>query len=381
MQSSNFHRLQELKQQAGSHSPSLQTILNSIPDLKINVDACFLSNPYATNLFIEYFTAELLQTGLIRRYLEYYPSQNNVIARHISRVICVPPKNIFVANGAIEAIQAILHKCSVEKVVIPIPTFSPYYEFLKPSCEAVFFNVFNNASFGISPDKLVDFVLSHQADALVIINPNNPDGSFITRNNILKILEDLSHLSLVIVDESFVDFASDGDPTSSVSISNAVERFPNLVVIKSMSKDFGIAGVRAGYAVMSEQRVSEILSNGHLWNVSGLAEYFFELYSRPDFSSKYQAIRLQYIDVISSFYESLKSVSCLKVYPSKANFFLCALLNGQKSSDFCIELLSQHGIYARDCQDKIGLNGEFIRIACRSSEENMLLIKALSHYG
>ena len=93
----------------------------------------------------------------------------------------------------------------------------------------------------------------------------------------------------MIVDESFIHFACEGDDYAYRSLADEVRRFPNLMVVKSMSKDFGVAGIRAGYAVMAPDRVRTLLDNGYLWNSSGLAEYFFDLYSRPDFQDRVRA--------------------------------------------------------------------------------------------
>ena len=96
-----IRQLRLLKEEAGSHSPSIFTIKEAIPELKVKVDACFLSNPYATDLFLEYFKRELLDTGGLRDLLEFYPSQNRVIAESLSSAIGIHPDNIFIGNGAI----------------------------------------------------------------------------------------------------------------------------------------------------------------------------------------------------------------------------------------------------------------------------------------
>ena len=128
----------KLKENSGSHSPSINTILKEIPEIKMKVDACFLSNPYATKLFLDYLHKDLIKTGKINRVLEFYPSQNDVIAKSISKSINVDSKNIFVCNGAIEGIQAVLHNLLNGKISIPIPTFSSYYEYCHKDLEAVF---------------------------------------------------------------------------------------------------------------------------------------------------------------------------------------------------------------------------------------------------
>ena len=103
-------RIKLLKREAGSHSPSAPTLIKMIPELRLRVDACFLSNPYATDLFLDYLQREVVRTGKLRRLLEFYPSQNRVIANKLSGALGLPPEYLFVGNGAVEIIQAILHK-------------------------------------------------------------------------------------------------------------------------------------------------------------------------------------------------------------------------------------------------------------------------------
>ena len=102
-------KLRELKNLAGSHSPSISSIIKHLPQVKVKIDACFLSNPYATDLFFEYLKRDLIETGDIRPVLESYPSQNRVIAGYLSKLINVDEENIFVGNGATEIIQAVMH--------------------------------------------------------------------------------------------------------------------------------------------------------------------------------------------------------------------------------------------------------------------------------
>ena len=131
-------RIKRLKKEAGSHSPSAWTLAKLIPELRLKVDACFLSNPYATNLFLMHLHREVIRPRKLRALLELYPSQNRVIAAKLGRVLDLEPDSIFVGNGAVEIIQAILHRITREKILVNLPTFSPYYEFARPDTQVVF---------------------------------------------------------------------------------------------------------------------------------------------------------------------------------------------------------------------------------------------------
>ena len=369
--------LKQLKDQAGTHSPSIFTLAEKIPDLHIKIDACFLSNPYATDLFLDYLKRELIDTGKMRDILEFYPSQNAVIAEILASCLHISPENIFIGNGAIEIIQAVLHRYAGKKIIVNIPTFSSYYEFATSGTEVVYYQLSKDNDYALNIEHYCEFVHNQSPDTVVLINPNNPDGGYLSFETMKYLLDKFSSVPTVIVDESFIHFAFEDDNYSLRSVAELVQEYPNIVVVKSMSKDFGIAGVRAGYAVMKNDRVKELLQIGFLWISSGLAEYFFRLYVREDFLSEYEKVRVRYIKETQIFFSQLKSISGIKLYPSLANFGLVEICDGSSAADFVSKLLIAHGIYTRNCSDKIGLDGEFVRIASRKLEENTVILTAI----
>ena len=375
----NFKRkLLELKSTSGNHSPSIAALYSDVPNFEVKIDACFLSNPYATELFLDNLDIDLLKSQKIRDVLEFYPPQNIQIAKIISTVVNVESNNIFVGNGAIEIIQATLHRFVQKKLCVIIPTFSSYYEFVRPDTEVIFFHLNKEEDYNLFPDRLIQFVKENDVDSLVIINPNNPNGGYLESSDIRMLVEELKFLKCLILDESFIHFAYESIDLSHVSSEKLVSEFDNLIVIKSMSKDFGIAGIRAGYAVMNSNRVEELLSNGYLWNISGLADYFFRLYSNPRFIENYEIVRKKYIMNTLMFMNQIKTLPNIKLYTSKANFILIELLNAS-SFDFSIDLLFDYGVYVRDCSDKVGLEGQFVRVASRTFEENLGIISAMKN--
>jgi histidinol-phosphate/aromatic aminotransferase/cobyric acid decarboxylase-like protein len=371
-------RIKRLKKEAGSHSPSAWTLAKLIPELRLKVDACFLSNPYATNLFLMHFHREVVRPRKLRALLELYPSQNPVIASKLGRVLDLEPESIFIGNGAAEIIQAILHRFTGEKILVNLPTFSPYYEFTRPDTRVVFNVLHKEDEFRLDPAAYLELVHRERPDTVVLINPNNPDGGYVPHAVLVELLEELRTVPNVIVDESFIHFACEGGDFVYWSVADEVRRFPNLTVIKSMSKDFGVAGIRAGYAVMAPQRVQTLLENGYLWNSSGLAEYFFDLYSRPDFQERYERERIRFIRNSRRFFTALSKIPGLHVYPTFANFALVELQGGLSAEELVCRLLIRRGVYTRTCDDKRGLeNGKFLRIAARNRPENAYIIRSL----
>ncbi len=372
-----FDKFSRLKSNAGTHSPSITSIKAELPELEIKVDACFLSNPYATELFLHYFKKELIETGEINKVLEFYPSQNKEISLLVGSHLSIDPARIFIANGATEIIQAIIHNFVKGKLLINIPTFSPYYEFALPGTEVVYYNLKKEDNFRLDPDQYIAYVKEAKPNTIVLINPNNPDGGYLPHKEMLRVIKELAWVPNIVIDESFIHFAFENSSLVLPSIVNLIEQYPNLFIIKSMSKDFGIAGIRCGYAILPPDKVAQLLKTGYLWNSSGLAEYFFRLYTRKDFINEYEEVRKKYITESLFFVTELNQIPKIKVYPTKANFVLIEILNGKTADDISTELLLNHGIYVRNCSDKIGLNGQFIRVATRYKEENEYIVKSL----
>jgi len=372
-----YNKFKELKLKSGSHSPSIISLMEEIGGTGIKVDACFLSNPYATEVFIDFFEKELVSTKKLHQIIEAYPPQNKEIALYLSQNINIPAENIFIGNGAIEIIQAILHNFLNGKIIVNIPTFSSYYEYVKNKEVIVFYQLKKENNYVLDIDNYIDFVKQEKPDTIVLINPNNPNGDYINKETINRLLKELIFVNNIILDESFIHFAYENIDLSMIDTYNWLKEFPNLIIVKSMAKDFGIAGIRAGYGIMQSDKVKKLLDTGYLWNVSGLTDYFFKLYSRPDFQKKYDVVRKKYIMNTLMFLNELNRIPNIKVYPSRANFALVELTDGSNATEVMIKLLYSYGVYVRECSDKIGLEGQFLRVASRSFEENIIILEAL----
>ncbi|HEX8207820.1 MAG TPA: aminotransferase class I/II-fold pyridoxal phosphate-dependent enzyme [Solirubrobacteraceae bacterium] len=369
--------LKEIKAASGSHSPSLFALSDRIPDLQVRIDACFLSNPYATDLFIDRLTSELVETGAMRKVLEAYPSPNNHVASLLSPTLGVDPAQIFVCNGAIEAIQAAMHRFAGTRVGVILPTFSPYYEYLRPDQQVFYYKLSRENDFALDVDHFREWVLANELDTVCLINPNNPNGGYVPTKLMRGLLESLAHLELVVLDESFIDFAWEDAERHRTSLTADAAAQENVMLVKSMSKDFGVAGLRAGYAIMSADRVQSLVGNGFLWNISGLTEYFFRLFTDPEFQADYSWARLRYLAEAEPFFGALGAIGGLRAYPSKANFVLVELEDTVPIELVAPLLLVRHGVYVRDCRDKIGLeDGQYIRVASRKGVENDEIVAA-----
>jgi histidinol-phosphate/aromatic aminotransferase/cobyric acid decarboxylase-like protein len=364
------------KQGSGSHSPSPAT-LGAMAGFSIDYDFCYLSNPYAAALFLRNFRQDFLHDDdALRKVIELYPSQNRFLAKQLGVALSVSSEQLFIGNGATEIIQAVLQHFSRKKILVPIPTFSPYLEFVPAGVDVVHHQLKKEHGYALQVNDFLAQIEKEKPDTVVLINPNNPDGGYLKASALKKLLMALATIPTVIVDESFIHFADKNSRVWSGSAS-LVKKYSNLVVIKSLSKDFGIAGLRLGYAVMASARVSQLLKRGYLWNISGFGEYVIQLLQKKKFRHDYEQARLKEIDARDRFFKALRGVRGIRVCESSANFFLVELIDGSKAEDVVIALLCRYGIYVRPCNDKVGLQGEYIRIASRSEKENTMLINAL----
>jgi histidinol-phosphate/aromatic aminotransferase/cobyric acid decarboxylase-like protein len=202
------------------------------------------------------------------------------------------------------------------------------------------------------------------------VNPNNPTGTLIDREDVLKIWKSLSKHQILIVDESFIHFAP-GEQSIEADAIGA----ENLIIIRSLSKDFGIAGLRVGYSVMPKWLREELLNGGFLWNSNGIAYYFTTLLSDPSFQKQYRKARDRYNVDRDKFYEELQKIEQIKVRPSSANFYM--IETAEDPGHLFSKLLYNYGIYSRILNDKTGLEGNFIRIASKDRRENQKIINAL----
>lgn len=367
-----------LKESSGSHSPSAIALQRAIPEVNLKIDCCYLSNPYATRVFMDRIRKDFEDEAWLHNLIESYPAQNAQIAEDLSKAIGVKPQNIFIGNGATEIISGILTHFVRGKLLIMLPTFSPYYEYVNKDTVIHYYPLHREGDrFVANLEHLLKYCKTNEVNNIVIINPNNPDGSFIDRATLAQFLHQLSFMDNIILDESFIEFAGNNE-----SLTKLFYNYTNLTIVKSMSKDFGIAGIRAGYCITRSEYVKHLLDTGFLWNSSCFAIYFFQLLTDKDFVHKYLEAKERYAKILSDFSEQLSTCNpALKFYKSKANFFLGELIDPSKTvEELMLFLLVEHGIYIRQCADKKGLGDRFFRISCRNEEDNKTVIEALKAF-
>ncbi|MHB8545284.1 MAG: threonine-phosphate decarboxylase CobD [Nitrosotalea sp.] len=300
-------------------------------------------------------------------HVSIYPDPNsNKLRIHLQKYTGVPTNQIIVGNGATEIIYnfcaAFLRK---QKVLIPIPTFSEYESAAKLNGATLYF--FKTMNLNKNLSKFQDAI--SKKNCIFLCNPNNPTGVLIKKRNMLKIIESAYDKSaMVFLDECFIELVPDGDE----SLISHMKEFDNLFILRSLTKSFGLAGLRIGYG-LGNKKIIEILQKIKIpWNVSGIAQQssIKALSDRSHLPKTLNIIRKESKFLIDSI-SKIKGFTC---YNSDTNFIL--IKSKTKSNQIQNRLLKRN-ILIRDCSTFRGLNDDFIRIAVRTHKENLHLIEAL----
>lgn len=300
--------------------------------------------------------------------LGQYPSAQREIAGLLAHWTGLEPNCLAVGNGASEII-AILKKDFVKKIAIPIPTFNEYETHL--SRDQIEYFLCSPEDFCIDVDAYARAVERSGCNVALIINPNNPTAQYLEPAKIEYLLKRLSMLDLILLDESFIDFVS-LDPMTSMT--SRLGEFKNLVILKSLSKNLGIPGLRLGYAASSNRKLIErIRTSLSVWNVNSFAEYFLEVLTK--YRSDYTASCIKTIEARDYFYEKLSSIPGIKSFAPQSNFVFVRLDNGMDGRMLKERLFLDSNILIKDCSNKTGLeSGHYVRFSVRRKEETDLFI-------
>jgi len=335
------------------------------------LDFCYLVNPYFPS---QNMLDEMAQS--FRSIVTQYPSGQKVMQSLASNVFNVSSKQIVVGNGASELIK-LLQEGFEGVTGIVRPSFDEYGHRTDNERLRVF--IPSNGNFSYSANELIEFVKSDSIERLVLINPDNPSGHFIRENEVLYLCSELKRLGCeLVVDESFVDFAKKTVKFTLFS-SETLENNPNLIVIKSISKSFGVPGLRLGVLAANEEFIQKMSKEVTIWNVNSLAEFFLQRIGK--YQSEYQDACSNIADERDRFYKVLNEIDFLRVIPSEANYFLCEVGSPYTSSAIARYLLHFNNILIKDCYGKPGIgNRQFVRIAVRGTEDNNRLLAILAQF-
>lgn len=298
-----------------------------------------------------------------------YPVGQNELAALAGILIQQPPERIVVGNGAAEIIKIIAG--GNRKIIVPVPSFNEYIN-AAPEGSVIEFPLLA-PSFQLNIDAFANEAIRTKASIAVVVSPNNPTSLLVPKAELIRLLNILDgHNCMLIVDESFIDFAENE------SLESDIENFQNLAIIKSMSKAYGICGIRIGYLLTANIEFHAQVRNGlHIWNINGFAEEF--LRCAPDYKQQFKDSCDKVRKDRNEFYKLLSKITGLKVYKPDANYIFCRLPDSGPSAPVVTKrLFIEHNIYIKHCQGKtLPESDRYVRIASRTKQENLELTQAL----
>ncbi len=353
------------------HSPSIFELTASMNGKGAGRlrDYCIPVNPY-------FPTPQMFDSlrSRLETILKFYPSSNQDIARRLADFVGLDPDTLIIGNGSTELISFINRLLVTESIAIPVPTFSRWTEDPTLSGKRVHtFLRYAQNDFRLSPGEFVGNVLRSGARAAVLCNPNNPTGALMPRGDVLRVLEALRSLDVVVIDESFIDFA---DEQVVPSVDRDVKRYTNAVVLKSLGKNLGLHGVRMGYAVTNPELAQRLQRALPFWNMNSLGQALIE--ELPQHRDEYEAGRRQVVRDRIYLEDRLRTVPGIHVYPAQANFVYLQMPDGIDGVTLRNRLLCEHGCLIRECGNKQGSDSRHYRIAARPRPEIDYLVECLT---
>ena len=327
-------------------------------------DFCYLVNPY--------FPPRKMLNEIKANFdilISEYPSGMRVNSLLAAKNFNVHTENIIVGNGAAELIKSLMGQLTGKTGFIR-PTFEEYPHRYDQSDSVCF--VPENKDFSYTADDVMNFFEGSGVSQIVIVNPDNPSGNYIPKNDLLRLVEWTKEKGMkLVIDESFVDFADEEDSTMidlDVLVAN-----PHLYVMKSISKSYGVPGLRLGVLASGDVVTIALMKKDvAIWNINSFAEFYMQIEEK--YKKHYDEALVKIRAERARFVSELSKINGLRVIPSQANFIMCELENTEPK-DLLKALLFKHHILIKELSSKTG--GKYIRLAVRDTEDNDLLVAAL----
>lgn len=329
-------------------------------------DFCYLVNPYfpppkMVEQFHYFFQPLLTQ----------YPSGMSVQKLCAGKMFQIDEAYVLAGNGAAELIR-VLGRVTRGRTLTLLPSFHEYIRCFD-GCEIVPFQT-RGVDFAPTAEQIIQAL--EGCDNLILVNPDNPSGHFFTCEELTKILDHCEKAGKrCVVDESFADFAEPQVRYTLLS-NDTLTRYPHLAVVKSISKSYGVPGLRLGVIASSDRdllaRMREELP---VWNINSFGEYFFQIYGL--YASAYAKACDQIAQRRKELAEGLAAFPFLRPYPSQANYIMCAVTGGVMAGELAEHLLREN-LLIKDLSAKDGFDGaSYIRVAVKDEKDNACLLDAL----
>ena len=329
------------------------------------IDFCYLVNPY--------FPPKRMADEIKASFdvlLTQYPSGMRVNSLLAGRNFDIHAENVVLGNGAAELIKALMERFEGKTGFIR-PTFEEYPNRYDKSNSVCFYP--ENENFSYTADDLMDFFGDKDICNLVLVNPDNPTGNYIPKKDLERLIAWCEERDItLLVDESFVDFSDELGAT--LVTQDILDAHQKLYVMKSISKSFGVPGLRLGILASGNVEViSSLKKDVAIWNINSFAEFYMQIYEKyvKDYDKALKLFRAER----TRFQNALSKLEGIRIIPSQANYFMIELKNGKSAEDLTRKLLLNHNLFVKDLSAKT--NGEFLRIAIRNKQDNNKLVNAL----
>ena len=332
------------------------------------LDFCYLVNPYYPPTKMKEEIKDSFDTLLTQ-----YPSGQRVNSLLASRDMGVEEDNIVVGNGAAELIKAFMDNTE-GKVGCIKPTFEEYpNRYDKNNVE---YFIPDNDDYTYNASDVIGFLKNSDVKTLILINPDNPTGNFINNNGLEEIVKYTADNKIrLVVDESFADFA---DEYSTLLDQDFLISNPHVIVVKSISKSYGVPGLRLGVLASGDTELIKFLKKEiAIWNINSFAEFYMQIATK--YEKDYKKALTKIRNERRRFYDELIKISGIHVVPSQANYFLVRLKGDMTARELTKKLLVEHNFLIKDLSKKFGRT-DFVRIAIRNKTDNDKLLNALNGY-
>ncbi|MBQ8828407.1 MAG: aminotransferase class I/II-fold pyridoxal phosphate-dependent enzyme, partial [Clostridia bacterium] len=320
------------------------------------IDFCYLVNPYfPPQKLIDEIKANF------EKLLTQYPSGMRVNSLLAAKNFGIHQENVLVGNGAAELIKSLMSKLSGKTGVIR-PTFEEYPNRYDGDNTVVFTP--QNTDFSYTEKDIMEYFDGKEIENLIVINPDNPTGNYISKSGMIELISWAKDRNInLVIDESFVDFADEEDST--VIDQEILDANKHLYVMKSISKSYGVPGLRLGILASGDTDMIAMLKKDvAIWNINSFGEFYMQI------AEKYQKDYVAGLTMIRAerkrFVGELSKIHGLRIIPSQANYVMAEICSGMTSREVTKKLLIDYNLFIKDLSTKVR-GGQFVRLAVRDT--------------
>jgi len=332
------------------------------------VDFCYLVNPF--------FPTQRMKDEMRVNFdtlLTEYPSGMEVNALLASRNFGVHQDHILVGNGAAELIKSLQEKFTEGKTGVIRPTFEEYPNRLPADRTVIAVPETDDFSYTVED---IEGWFFGKVQNIILINPDNPSGHYLPKKDVLRLAADCEREDIRLVyDESFIDFADEENP--SLMDESVLAACPHMVVVKSISKSYGVPGARLGILASGDSGlIAAMKKDVAIWNINSFGEFFMQIYEK--YEKAYRQSLQQLSDARRIFEENLRAIPGVKVLPSQANYITVELTGSKSSRAVTRRLYIERNFLVKDLTPKMRRPGrQYLRLSVRTEAENKALTDAL----